>query len=517
MNVEMAAREAGRELAVAAPATGEVLGRVPVLDAAAVRSLVERARAAQRAWGALDVRRRARVLGAYRRVLAAHAEELADLSCRETGKLRFEALLADILPTCDLARWYARRAPAVLARRRIPTGWLVTKRAYRLREPYGVVGVIGPWNLPVLNTMRATLAALVAGNAVVLKPSEFSPFTALRLAELAAEAGLPADLFLVATGDGATGEALVEAGVDKISFTGSVEVGRHVARLAAERLVPVTLELGGKDAFIVLADADVPGAARAAVTGAFVNAGQICTSVERVYVEAPVYERFVEEAARVAAALRVGPEAVGGDVGAITTEAQMERLERHVRDAVQRGARVVAGGRRLEGGGRYFMPTVLADVDHSMAVMREETFGPILPVMKVRDAEEALRLANDSPFALGGSIFGAPRHAERLATGLRVGMACVNDALANGLVAGLPFGGSGRSGYGRVYGDEGLFELSRPRTLVVGRRGLDLPLADFALFRRMGWPRMLALIVLLHGGGRGERLRAIRTLLTGRP
>lgn len=517
MSVETAARGADRELAVIAPGTGEVLGRIPVLDAAAVRSLVERARAAQPAWSELGARRRARLLHAYRRVLAAHAGELADLTCRETGKLRFEALLADILPTCDLARWYARRAPALLRRRRVPSGWLVTKRAYITREPYGVVGVIGPWNFPVLNTMRATLAALAAGNAVVLKPSEFTPFTALRLAELAREAGLPEDVFLVATGDGETGEALVDAGVDKVSFTGSVEVGRRVARRAAERLVPVTLELGGKDAFIVLADADVPSAARAAVAGAFVNAGQTCTSVERVYVEAPVYERFVEEAARVASTLRVGPDAAACDVGAITTEAQIERLEHHVRDAVERGARVVAGGGRLEGRGRYFMPTVLADVDHTMAVMREETFGPILPVMKVRNADEAVRLANDSPFALGASIFGTLRRAERLAGGVRAGMACVNDALANGLVAGLPFGGSGASGYGRVYGDDGLLELSRPRTLVIGRRGFGRALADHALFRWTGWPRVLALIELLHGAGRGVKLRALRTLVTGRP
>ncbi|HEY8470371.1 MAG TPA: aldehyde dehydrogenase family protein [Longimicrobiales bacterium] len=515
MSVSAAEQGANGSLAVIAPATGEVLGRVPVLGPAEVRALVSRARAAQPAWAAAGFRARARHLDRYRRVMAAHADELAELSCSETGKLRFEALLGDVLPTCDLARWYARRAAKVLGRRRVPSGWLVNKRCYQVREPYGVVGVIGPWNFPVLNTMRAVLAGLAAGNAVVLKPSEYSPLTALRLQELAVEAGLPADVFLVATGDGTTGAALVEAGVDKVSFTGSVESGRRVARLAAERLVPVTLELGGKDAMIVLADADVERAAHAAVAGAFLNAGQVCISVERVYVEAPVYDQFLEHVTRAAAALEVGAGARGA-VGAITTEAQMERLARQIRDAVERGARVLVGGRRLEGRGRYFLPTVLADVDHSMAVMREETFGPILPVMKVRDAEEALRLANDSPYALGASIFGAPRRAERLAPQLRSDMVCVNDVMVNGLVAGLPFGGAGTSGYGRVCGDDGLLEMSKPRAFVFERRFAARSLADYRLLLRTGWPRMLGFIGLLHGAGR-VRLRALRRLLRGTP
>ncbi|HEX7089012.1 MAG TPA: aldehyde dehydrogenase family protein [Longimicrobiales bacterium] len=517
MSVGAAELGGNGSLAVIAPATGEVLGRVPVLGAAEVRVLVSRARAAQPAWAAAGFRARGRHLDRYRRVMAAHADELAELSCSETGKLRFEALLGDVLPTCDLARWYVRRAAKVLGRRRVPSGWLVTKRCYQVREPYGVIGVISPWNFPVLNTMRAVLAGLAAGNTVVLKPSEYSPLTALRLQELAEEAGLPADVFLVATGDGTTGAALIEAGVDKVSFTGSVESGRRVARLAAERLVPVTLELGGKDALIVLADADVERAAHTAVAGAFLNAGQVCISVERAYVEAPVYDRFLEHVVRAAAALEVGSDGVGGGaVGAITTKAQMERLARQIRDAVERGARVLVGGRRLEGRGRYFLPTVLADVDHSMAVMREETFGPVLPVMKVRDAEEALRLANDSPYALGASIFGARRRAERLAPELRSGMICVNDVMVNGLVPGLPFGGAGTSGYGRVCGDDGLLEMSRPRAFVFDRRLAARSLADYRLLLRAGWPRMLGFIGLLHGAGR-VRLRALRRLLRGEP
>ncbi|MBI4543966.1 MAG: aldehyde dehydrogenase family protein [Gemmatimonadetes bacterium] len=500
-----------------APATGEVVGSVPMLDAAAVRVLVERARAAQPAWAALSPRARGRLLLRLRDHLALRAEEVADLSCRETGKLPAEALLSDVLTTCDLARWYARRAPAVLRRRRIPAGWLVNKRCYEVREPYGVVGVIGPWNFPVLNTMRAALAALAAGNAVVLKPSEAAPLSALLMEELAQEAGWPPDLLLVATGDGSTGAALIEAGVDKLSFTGSVATGRAVARMAAERLIPVTLELGGKDPMLVLAGADLDRAARAAVAGAFWNAGQICTSVERVYVEESAYHKFLERVLREVAGLVVGPASdPASDVGALTTEAQLERLDRHIADAVSRGARLLAGGHRLPGPGRFFAPTVLADVDHSMDVMREETFGPLLPVMRVRDAEQALRLANDCAFGLGSSIFGPTGQAMGLVSKLRAGMTCVNDALINAGVPGLPFGGTGESGYGRVYGDEGLREMSRTRAVLVSRIGWKFELPSYPL-RRWGRTRALALVELLHGPGLLSRLRGLRRLVSRAP
>ncbi|HEX6940430.1 MAG TPA: aldehyde dehydrogenase family protein [Longimicrobiales bacterium] len=502
-----------RSLVVRSPATGEELGTAPVLERHEVRELVERARAAQPAWAALGARGRGRLLLRFRDRLVDRADEVADLTSRETGKTRFEALILDVLITADLARWYARRAPALLAPRRVPSGWLLSKRCYELREPFGVIGVIGPWNLAVLNGMRAVLPALVAGNAVVWKASEMSPLSALLMRELAREAGIPDDVFLVATGDGATGAALIEAGIDKVSFTGSVATGRQVARLAADRLIPATLELGGKDAMIVLADADIERAANAAVVAAFSNAGQLCVSIERVYVEAPVYDAFLGRVVELTSSLVAGP-GREADIGALTTQAQLETVERHVHDAVSKGARVLTGGERLPGPGRFYAPTVLADVDHSMDVMREETFGPVLPVMKVRDAEEAIRLANDSRFGLGASIWTRPDRAAALAPRIRVGMICLNDAAVNGLVAGLPFGGVGDSGYGTVYGDHGLYEMTRPRAVLVDRLGLDREFSHYRT-RRFGEARVLGLIRLLHGPGWGRRLNGLLRLFRG--
>lgn len=509
-----AAVSAGARLVVRSPATGEAIGVVPIMGAPEVRALVDRARAAQPAWAALGPEARARALLRFRDRLAARAEAVAELSSRETGKLVFEALTLDVLVTCDLARWYARRAPHVLRRRRVPSGWIATKRAYVLREPYGVVGVIGPWNLPVLNTMRSVLAALAAGNAVVLKPSEASPLSALLMAELAREAGIPEDVFLVATGDGTTGEALVLAGVDKLSFTGSIETGRKVARLAAERLVPTTLELGGKDAMIVLAGADLERAAQTAVAGAFWNAGQICVSVERVFVEAAVYDAFVQRVVELASTLEIGASAEA-DVGALTLASQIPHLERQIRDALDRGARLLLGGRRLPGPGRFFPPTILVDVDPSMEIMREESFGPVLPIMKVADAEEAIRLANDTRFGLGSSIWGERSRVEALVPRIRAGMTCVNDALANGMVAALPFGGIGESGYGTTYGDDGLREMSRVRSVLVDRAGVRHEILYYPL-RRFGRDRVLALVRLLHGPGLRARIGALRRLLARR-
>jgi acyl-CoA reductase-like NAD-dependent aldehyde dehydrogenase len=473
-----------------------------------VRALVGRARAAQAGWAALPLRERARLLRRFRARLVERAEEVADTSCAETGKLPVEALLVDVLATAGVAAWSADRAAAVLGPRRIPTGWLITKRAYEVREPYGVVGVIAPWNWPVLNAMRAVLPALVAGNAVILKPSEATPFSALLMRRLADEAGIPADVLLIATGDGTTGAALVEAGVDLVSFTGSIETGRRIARAAAERLLPVSLELGGKDAMIVLPGADLARAASAAVAGALYNAGQICTSLERFYVEQSVYDEFVALVLREVQRLRVGagPDA---DVGAITVPAQLETVEAQVRDAVARGARVLAGGRRLDGPGLFYAPTVLVDVTDDMAVMQEETFGPLLPIVKVADAAEAIRRTNASRFGLGASIWGPRELAESLVRRVRAGMLSVNDALLSALVPGLPFGGVGESGTGRVHGDDGLREMSWSRAVIVDRAGLHE--AAFYPLARLGREGALGAVRLLagHGALRWQGLRAL--------
>jgi acyl-CoA reductase-like NAD-dependent aldehyde dehydrogenase len=501
-------------LQIVAPATGAVVGTAPIMSPEQVHALVARARAAQPAWAARSVQERARLIMRYRAVIAENAERVARLSSDETGKLVFEALIADVQTTCDLAKWYARRAHAVTRKRRVPPGWLITKRAYQLREPYGVVGVIGPWNFPVLNCMRSVLAALMCGNTVVLKPSEAAPLSSLLMRELATAAGIPDDVFLIATGAGATGAALVAADIDKLCFTGSVETGRAIARSAADRLLPLTLELGGKDAVIVLAGADLDRAADAAVAGAFLNAGQICTSIERAYVEAPIYDAFLQRVVERAQRLRMGSDD-HADVGAITVDQQIDKIEQQVDDALRHGARALVGGERRRGqAGRFYAPTVLADVTQAMRIMREETFGPVLPVMKVRDAEEALRLANDSAFALGGSIWGPRARAEGMARSLRAGMVSINDTLMNGVIAGLPFGGLQESGYGRVYGDEALREMSWPRGVTVDRAGMR----EFAYYplQRFGTNRVRGLVQLLSGYGVRNKMSGLMRLIRGR-
>jgi succinate-semialdehyde dehydrogenase/glutarate-semialdehyde dehydrogenase len=502
-----------RLIEVYAPATGARIAGVPALNAQEVQALVARARAAQPGWQARGVAERARLLLRLRSVIADNADRVARTSCDETGKLMFEALVTDVQTTCDLARWYARRADAIMRRRRVPSGWLITKRAYEEREPYGVVGVIGPWNFPVLNCMRSVMAALVCGNTVVLKPSEASPLSSLLMRELATTAGLPDDVFLVATGDGPTGAALVNAGVDKLVFTGSVETGRRIALAAAERLLPLTLELGGKDPMIVLKGANIDRAAEAAIVGAFANTGQICTSIERAYVEAAVYDEFLERVVDKTRQVRIGADD-SADVGAITVEAQIEKIEEQIDDALRHGARALVGGERIRGNGRYYAPTILSDVTQDMRIMREETFGPVLPVMKVRDAEEALRLANDSPFALGGSIWGKRAEVERLAPRLRAGMITLNDTMVNGMIAGLPFGGLKDSGYGRVYGDEALREMTWPRGVTVDRAGMR----EFAFYplSRFGTDRVRGLVQMLSGSGMRNKLSGLLRLISGR-
>lgn len=503
-------------LEIRAPADGSVLGSVPNLTPEAVRDLLERARRAHGPWSQRPAGERIELLDAFRLRLAERADEAAELSSRESGKMRFEGLMGDVLPTLDLARFYGARVEKVMAGRSVRS-WMVTKKGRVEREPFGVVSIISPWNFPILNPMRAVMAALVTGNAVVLKPSELSPLSALLMREIADEAGLPEDVFLVATGDGETGKAMVDPVVDKVSFTGSVRVGRIVAEAAARELIPVTLELGGKNAMVVLEDADLERAVNLGVQGSYWNAGQICIAVERVYVHTAIYDRFVERAVAATEALRVGNHAdPDADIGALTTQAQVERLERQIEDARSRGARVLTGGRLLDGPGRHFAPTVVADVDHSMAIMREESFGPVMPIMRVPDAEEAIRLANDSPYALAASIWTRRRRGERLVRRLRAGMVSVNDVLYHGAMAGLPFGGMGNSGYGRVHGEEGLHEMTQSRAILVDRVGAARePVGGFP-FRQFGVARARSLIRLLHGRGVGSRAKGVLDLLRNR-
>ena len=506
-------------LEVRAPATGEVIGSVPNLDRDEVDALVRRARAVQPDWAARPTRERAALLDAFRRGLVDRVEEAAELSSRESGKTVFESYIGDVLPALDLARFYVRRVGRVMAPR-TERSWIITKEGRVEREPYGVMGVISPWNFPIVNPMRVVMAALVTGNTVVMKPSEQSPMSAVLMRQIALAAGFPEDVFLVATGDAETGAALARADIDKVSFTGAVGHGREVAKVAAERMLPVTLELGGKNPMVVLADADLDRAVNMGVQGAFWNAGQICIAVERVYVEAPIYDQYVERVVAATNALDTDPSDPEADLGAVTTAAQVERMERQLEDARSKGARILTGGQLLDGPGRHFAPTVVADADHSMTVMREEIFGPIMPIMKVADADEAIRLANDSPYGLAASLWTDRRRGKGLVRKLQAGMVSLNDVLYHGGYAGLPFGGQGDSGYGRVHGEEGLREVTRSRAVLVDRAGFRRePVGGFP-FRPFGVDGAKALVRFLHGRGVMERSKAawrlVRRLLRGR-
>jgi len=438
-----------------------------------VDGAVDRARRAFTQWSALSARDRARLMLDVRRRILARVDDVVDTIVAETGKLSVEAVVSEVFVACEEITYYAKHAPGFLAPERVRPGIFAHKRAEKRFEPLGVVGVISPWNYPFVLSTGPVMGALFAGNAVVLKPSEFTPGVGVLIGDLVAEAGLPRGVVEVVTGDGTVGEALVRSPVAKICFTGSVRTGRAVARAAADNLTPVLLELGGKDPLIVCRDADLDRAARAAVWGGFSNCGQTCIATERVYVVEDVYDSFVDKVVNLTAAVRQGS-GPGHDVGAMTHAGQTQIVMDHLADAVERGATVATGGTSVLVGGRPSVtPTVLVDVDHSMAVMRDETFGPVLPVMKVRDEDEALALANDSPFGLSASVFGKdPTTIERLVAGLRTGSVCVNDVMVSFAMPGLPFGGARDSGSGLAHGPEGLREFTRVKSVARDRAGL---------------------------------------------
>jgi acyl-CoA reductase-like NAD-dependent aldehyde dehydrogenase/choline dehydrogenase-like flavoprotein len=468
--VTEAATETG--IPVENPATGETIATVPDLDPGEVEAMVARAREAQPIWAAVGFEGRAEVLLAARGWMVANAEQVVTTIVGETGRPADETQFAELAYGLSALEFWAKAAPRYLADEEIQSASpFVRGRKLMVRyAPLGVVGVIGPWNYPLNNSFGDCIPALAAGNAVVLKPSEVTPLTSLLMAQMMAECGIPEGVFQVATGGGETGAALVD-GVDMVMFTGSVETGKRVMARAAETLTPVSLELGGNDPMIVLADADLERAANAAVSYGMNNSGQVCISVERVYVEEPVYDEFLDRVAGKVEALRQGPPGAAGsvDVGAIIFPPQIELIEAHVRDAVSKGARVVTGGKRAAAeAGRFFEPTVLAEVDHSMRCMTEETFGPTLPVMKVADAQEAVRLANDGPYGLQASVWTRDTASgERIARRVEAGVCCVNDAQLNYGALELPMGGWKASGLGSRHGPDGIRKYAKRQSLMI--------------------------------------------------
>jgi acyl-CoA reductase-like NAD-dependent aldehyde dehydrogenase len=435
-----------------------------------------------------------------------NAKQVIETIVSETGKTYEDAEFAEIAYAGNAFGFWARQAPNYLKDERVKSSQLLAKgKKLRMRyRPLGLIGVVGPWNYPLTNSFGDCIPALAAGNAVILKPSEVTPLTSMLMAEGLRECGLPENVFQIATGRGQTGAALVEE-VDMIMFTGSTATGRKVAEAAAKRLIPASLELGGKDPMLVLKDADVDRAANVATYYSMQNAGQTCISIERVYVEEPVYDEFVAKVSEKVRSLRVGKSDGFGsvEVGAITFPPQLETVKEHIADAIAKGAHVVAGGHEVAGPGRFHEPTVLVDVDHSMRCMTEETFGPTLPIMKVKDEEEAIRLANDSQYGLGASVFTSDTaHGADVARRLEAGAANVNDAMINYTVLELPMGGAKASGLGSRHGAGGIRKYCAQQALVVTSR-VALKREPHMYPYKAGTSRMLArLFKFLYGRGR---------------
>ena len=450
------------------PATGEVWRRHPIAGTPEVLGAVSAARAAQPAWAARSPDERASVLERFRRVLYARRMEVARCIADETGKPMIEALGAEVMVALDYARFYAREAPRELAGSwaRPSSVAMWRKRVRIVHEPYGVIGVISPWNYPFMLAAGVVLPALAAGNAVVLKPSELTPTSGVLLGELLEEAGIPDGVMHVLPGAGETGAALTAADVDKISFTGSVPTGRRVAVACAERLVPCSLELGGSDPAIVLEDADVAVTARGIAWARFTNAGQTCVAPKRVIAAGASYEPLLAALATQVSALRVGTGA-SSDVGPLVHASQVATLRGQLDDALARGARVVAQAPMPDAGPAFFAPTLLADVTPDMRVMREETFGPLLPVIAVRDEDAAVALANASEFGLSASVWTRDRaRALAVAERLEAGTVAINDAAIVAGIAEVPHGGVKSSGLGRAHGVAGLLEYTRTKAVV---------------------------------------------------
>lgn len=439
------------------PRTGEVVAHHPVATEAEVREAVARARGAAEFWADLGFDGRRARLDAWRKLLLKRLDEFQQLISAETGKSADDAR-TELALVIDHLHWAARRAAKVLGRRKVSPGMLMYNHAATLEyRPLGVVGVIGPWNYPAFTPMGSIAYALAAGNAVVFKPSEFTPGVGVFLASTFDEVVPEHPVLQVVTGFGETGAALCRSGVDKIAFTGSTPTGKKVMAACAESLTPVLVECGGKDPLIVAEDADVKAAAESAVWGGIFNSGQTCAGVERVYVADAVYDEFLALVTEKAAKLRPGGEP-GADFGPITMPKQVDVIQAHVADALERGGRAVVGGPESIRP-PYVEPVVLVDVPEDSTAVTEETFGPTLVVNRVADADEAVRRANALSYGLGASVFSRNR-GEELAAKLRCGMVAVNSVLAFASVPGLPFGGVGDSGFGRIHGEDGLREFT---------------------------------------------------------
>lgn len=471
-----------RRLRLRSPMTLETIGEIDCTSREDVRAAVDRARAAQPAWAALTFDERAAYMFRMVELLIEKRDVIVDTVIRETGKPRAEALSMEVYASCDSLVFYAKRAKKFLKRekRKLHGVLGLLKKAVIVYKPRGVVAVVTPWNGPFILSLNPTVQALMAGNTVVIKPSEVTPMSGALVADLFREAGLPEGVVQAVPGDGQTGADLIAAGPDKVSFTGSVATGRKIAVACGERLIPFTLELGGKDAMIVCKDADVDRAAAGAIIGSCMNTGQYCCGTERIYVVEEVYDAFVAKVVEGAKKLRQSDDVDQADVGATFWDRQLAIIEDHVSEALQRGATAEVGGRRNPDlKGLYFQPTVLTNVTQEMKVMNDETFGPVISIMKVKDEEEAVHLANDSRYGLNGNVWTSDKEKGiRIAASLETGAASVNDMAMSYGVNEVPFGGVKESGIGVVNGPEGIRGYCHAMPIVVERFAKG-PLASY--------------------------------------
>ena len=502
------------------PATGEHLGEVPALTPDEVRERVARARVAQESWAKTSFAERRRVLRHLLDMLLEHADSLCEEICRDTGKTLHNAMVGEVWPVAEALRWTIQKGERHLRPEPMSSGLLVHKRARVEFHPLGVIGVISPWNVPFQNILAPAIPSLFAGNATIVKVSEWTSWLVAPVQEFLDrcfhECGYSADLIQLITGYGDTGAALVNSGVDKIVFTGSMRNGKRVLEASAETLTPVILELGGKDPMIVCDDADLDQAAHMAVSGAFIASGQTCLAAERVLVFDTVYDEFVAKVQDVTLRLRQGPPLAGKlvDVGSMTMPAQVEIVEALVTDALDKGAQLKAGGKRAKRkpSKHYFEPTILAEVTPDMRIFREETFGPVMTIVRVRDEDEAVRLANDTEYGLSSSVFSKDHdRARRIAARIEAGSSCINDWALMYMVQDLPFGGVKGSGFGRLNGREGLRACTNAKAVIDDRLPLH-PVAKLFPTRRSDYDLAREGIRLLYGSGLGSKVDALTKL-----
>ena len=488
--IEASTTSATGEIPVTAPIIDETIGSVPELAAGDVEAAVTRTRSAAGGWRATSLTDRTAVIERFANLVADNQAELLDLVQLETGKSRIDAF-EEVIEVPQSADYYAGAAAEILATESLASGFPLLTTAEVQYDPVGIVGVISPWNYPLTLSFADLIPALLAGNGVVLKPDEKTPFTALRLAELLEEAGLPAGVLSVVTGDGPTVGGTIIDTVDYITFTGSSETGRTVAERAGRNLIDCSLELSGKNPFIILDDADLDKTVRGAINGAFTNAGQLCLATERIYVEEPLYEDFLDAVVTATTELTLGaPFEYTTDVGSLIDGEQLDRVETHVADAVESGATVHVGGTARPDKGPYFYePTILTDVPDDSLAACEETFGPVVTVEPVESGASAVEAANSSAYGLHASVWSSESdRAKDIASRLDCGTVCINDSHSAGWSAyAAPMGGVGQSGIGRRHGPEGLLRYAEPKTIATSRVGPlgSVPGASDKLYTRV--------------------------------